>query len=383
VRDLRGSSCCAVALAAALLLLAHVPMAMATSGSSGQPRPQHLWRTYPLDPSRTKRQAPAAGPHRASPRAADAGGRGESDTTLLMAVGLGGAALVAAFAVLGQRRYSAVVGLARRERGPLGRRRSHRTEGGLTMSNAGRRLWGRGERSDSEIAEERVDDDAYASPGERIAHYAGGDETTAEAPTGAAEDTAVGRGSELVNVGAEVEAVLASARDAAARILASAEAEASRVREQATAAATEELADATAAVADARDEADRVRDEAETYAEETRRSANTAAEDLRAEAEGQAAGIVEAARARLAEADDEAEQKLRELEGTARKRADHLEAATERHEARLESMLAVFRGVCSELEELLDTGEEAGADDAGEGSIDSHLRLNIVRANED
>jgi F0F1-type ATP synthase membrane subunit b/b' len=382
VRDLRATTGGAATLAAALILLAHVPMAMATSGGSGQPRPQHLWRTYPLDPSRTERQAPAAAPHRPSPRGADVGERGERDTTLLMAVGLGSAALVAAFAVLGHRRYSAVVGLARRERGSLGRRRSHRTEGGSTMSNA-RRLWGRGERSDPEVVGERVDDDAYASPRERIAHYAGGDETTPEAPGGAADDTAVRRGSELANVGAEVEAVLASARDAAARILAAAEADASRVREQATAAASEELADAKAVVADARDEADRVRNDAETYAEETRRSANTAAEDMRAEAEGQAAGIVEAAQARLAEADDEAERKLRELEWTARKRADDLEAATERHEARLESMLAVFRGVCSELEELLDPGEEAVADDAGKESVDSHLRLNIVRAKED
>jgi flagellar biosynthesis GTPase FlhF len=299
-----------------------------------------------------------------------------------MVFGLGSAALVAALAVLAVRWRGALARTPRRVLGSHGHRGSHKTEGGLTMSNGRRRLWGRAESHDPDVSEEPVQG-TYASPPERIADYARGEDTTREPSVIAPESTDEGRVSDLAIVGAEVEAVLASAREAAARIRAAAETEATRLREEALAAANEEVADAKRAAAEERSEAERFRSEAEESAEETRSSAETAAEETRADAERQAAELVEDAQTRLAEADAEAGRKLRQIEGTARERVEQLQAARERHEARLESMLAVFRGVSSQLEELLEARGHTDEDAAPEEGFENALRLNIVRSNDD
>jgi hypothetical protein len=248
------------------------------------------------------------------------------------------------------------------------------------MSNGKRRLWGRGQSHDSEVAEEPIVERVYASPRERIAEYAGGEDTAPERPVLAPDERRV---SDLGNVGEEVEAVLASAQEAAARIRGAAEGEAAQLREEAIAAAEEEVADAKRAAAEERSEAERLRSEAEEYADETRSSAGIAADEVRADADRQAAETVEAAQTRLAEADAEAERKLRQIEGTARDRVEQLRAATERHEARLESMLAVFRGVSSQLEELLDARGHADEDVEAEENLENGLRLNMIRSNGD
>jgi hypothetical protein len=295
--------------------------------------------------------------------------------------GLGAAALVAALATLVVRSQGLFARTPRRQRGARTSWKSHEIEGGLIMSNGRRRFWGRGESHDSDVSEEPIAEAAYASPPERIADYAAAEEAAPDR-SGHTADADEGPQSHFARVGAEIESVLASAREAADRIRASAESDAAQLREGAVAAANAEVADAKRAAAEDRSEAERVRSGAEEYAEETRSSAETAAEEVRAVAEREAAEIVEAAQARLAEADAEADRKLREIEGSARDRVAELRAAIERHEARLESMLAVFQGVSAQLEELLDARGDAD-DDAAEQGLENALRLNIVHSSDD
>jgi vacuolar-type H+-ATPase subunit E/Vma4 len=353
--DVRATVVRVVILAAATVLVAPVSNAAAAPGATPEPRPQGLWRSYPLDPSGSDRTAPVKPAHATPPAAAADDSRREGgSTTLLMVFVLGSAALVAAFTAFAVRWRDTLAGSSRREHGSRNRRRSHGTEGGLTMANQRRRLLGRTASDDPEVSEEPPVEGSYASPPERIADYAGGEDAARNVSAAAPEDAVETRGSDLGNVGAEVEAVLASAQEAAARIRATAETE-----------------------------AERFRSEAEEYAEDTRSSAEEAAQEMRADAERRAAEIDEDAQKRLAEADAEAERKLREAEGTARDRVELLRAATERHEARLESMLAVFRGVSSELEELLGARDDTGEPATAEDDIEERLRLNVVRSNRD
>lgn len=227
------------------------------------------------------------------------------------------------------------------------------------MANRRRKKWARRE---PELR--ALNEDAPAEPVGQA--DAGGDAFDEPGPEETEEAGATALPADLSDVGAEVGAVLASARDAAARIRNQANEEAEKLREGATAAAEAQMAEAARLAAEDRSEAERVRAEAEAYAQETRADAETYAEQTRTDAEREAAKIVEEARARLEAADADIAQKVRDLTANARERVNTLQAGSRRHEERLEHMLVVFRGMTSQLEELLGEREEQGDDNLEE-----------------
>jgi phage baseplate assembly protein gpV len=167
-------------------------------------------------------------------------------------------------------------------------------------------------------------------------------------------------------VGEQVMAVLASAQQAADQMLTSAREEAERVRsdaqEQAAASRTEALSE-TARV---QRESARIRLEVETYGKETRDAADVHAAETRAEAEHAAerrlAEAEERAQAIVAGAEqqarDVAQQEVRRQEGAVR-RQEALAAGVKQYEERLENLLEVFRGMATQLEDLIRTNQEA------------------------
>jgi hypothetical protein len=162
-----------------------------------------------------------------------------------------------------------------------------------------------------------------------------------------------GAAADVATIGDEVGAVLKSAREAAGRIRQAADEEARRVRTEAQAAAAAELAEARRVAEDERAEATRLRAEAEANAQDTRAAASQEAEQIVADA---------ATRRDAAEA--EAEQKLREATVNEREHVRALQAEIERQEKRLESILAVFRGMTAQLEGLLERRRDETHEDA-------------------
>jgi F0F1-type ATP synthase membrane subunit b/b' len=351
-RVARVAALCGVAFAVGLSS-ASVAVAAATT-TSPRPQPQHLWRAYPLDSA--KHGSPTTqSPHprtRSSP-ASDEGTSGGETTNILMGLG---AALLLAGSVAGFALYRMRADVSVRSSGagsihaPWLLSRPH--EGGSTMANRRRRKWARREP------------EMFASGGEEASAEAVQQADNPEAAEEPAPQQAESElPADLSDVGAEVGAVLASAREAAARIRSQANEDSTKLREEAKAAAEDELAEARQLAAEDRGEGARIRAEADAYANETRADAETFAEQTRTGAERESAKIVEEARGRLEAADAEVAQKIRDLTASARERLNMLQAGSRRHEERLEHMLVVFRGMTSQLEELLGERE---AEDGGE-----------------
>jgi F0F1-type ATP synthase membrane subunit b/b' len=213
------------------------------------------------------------------------------------------------------------------------------------MANRRRRKWARREPDMFP-----TDDGAAVEPERQADSAEAGDEPAAER---AKQELPA----DLSDLGAEVGAVLASAREAAERIRSQANEDSAKQREEVKAAVEAELAEARHIAEADRAEGERLRAEAETYAKETRAYADTFAEQTRTDAEREAGRIVEEARGRLEVADAEVARRMRDLTATASERFNTLQAGSRRHEERLETLLDVFRGMTSQLEELL--GERA------------------------
>jgi F0F1-type ATP synthase membrane subunit b/b' len=230
-------------------------------------------------------------------------------------------------------------------------------EGGSTMANRRRRKWAR-----SEPQMLPTDPGAPVEAEQQV-------DSTEAVENPVAERAEQELPADLSDLGAEVGAVLASAREAAERIRSQANQESAKQREEAKAAAEAELAEARQIAEADRAEGERIRAEAETYAKETRADAETFAERTRTDAEREAGKIIEEARGRLEAADAEVAKRIRDMTATARGRLNTLQAGSRRHEERLEHMLVVFRGMTSQLEELLgarasERSDEEGLDEA-------------------
>lgn len=154
-------------------------------------------------------------------------------------------------------------------------------------------------------------------------------------------------------VGDEVTAVLTAAKQAAAQIRETSLKDAERTRLD---------ADETAAATLAESQARRV--EVDRYSEETRAAADAYAEETRRNATEQAVRRVSQAEEQARRIQVEAEEMGREVEAEARRRGDALAKSAEGIEARIESVVAVFRGVVTELEELLPTERRPRGDEA-------------------
>lgn len=159
---------------------------------------------------------------------------------------------------------------------------------------------------------------------------------------------------DLAVVGEEVGTVLKSAQEAAARIRRTSHEEAERLRTSGS----------------------QIRAEAEAYAKDARAAADEFAEERRREAERAAAQIVSDAQKLLAAADAEVAQKMREADAKARERLQALQVETERYEKRLESILAVFRGMTSQLEDLVGRQQTASGNavEMSDDALDDALR---------
>jgi hypothetical protein len=161
------------------------------------------------------------------------------------------------------------------------------------------------------------------------------------------------------SAGEEVDAILQTARDSAAKLVAAATEEADRTRAEAKAAASREFEQARQRAEAEREEAAKLRAGAEAHAVWVRNEAETEAERLRAEADEVATSLVEDARAKLAAADLEAEQRMKAAED-ARARTGVLQAEARRHEERLKELLADFRQMSLQIEAVLEVEGETG-----------------------
>jgi hypothetical protein len=165
------------------------------------------------------------------------------------------------------------------------------------------------------------------------------------------EGSAEGGSAAYRHVGDEVAAVLTAAEQAAAQIRETALREAEQTRLDAEEKVAASLADVQARRAEVDNYSEETRDAADAYAEETHRSANEKAARRVSQAEEQARRI-----------QAEAKEKARELEAEAGRRRDELTKSAEALEVRIESMLAAFRGVITEFDELLPTERRSTAD---------------------
>lgn len=152
-------------------------------------------------------------------------------------------------------------------------------------------------------------------------------------------------------VGEEVAAVLTAAEHAAAQIRETALREAERARLDAHEKAAAALAEVQAR-----------RAEADSYSEETRAAADAYAVETRRNTEEQAARSVSQAEERARQIRAQAEQTASDLQAEAIRRLDELAKGAEAMELRIESIRTVFRGVVTELEELVPT-ERRGVDE--------------------
>jgi hypothetical protein len=181
----------------------------------------------------------------------------------------------------------------------------------------------------------------------------------AEVPMG--EDDA---GRSYVRVGEEVTAVLSAAEHAAAQIRKAAVKEAEETRR-----AADKNAAATLA------QADTARAEADAYEKETRSGADKYAEATRRKADNDAAGRLAQAEQQARRVVMDAQKKADDLLADAARRRDALTERTADVEERIESMLASFRGVTSELEAVL---QRRPGERPSDESLDDALKRNAA-----
>lgn len=185
-------------------------------------------------------------------------------------------------------------------------------------------------------------------PTKRIAAYTPAQSADTSSDARGKSDASDGAtGSESVpnrSAGEQVDAILQTARDTAAKLTAAATEEAERTRAEANAAATREVETARRRVESDREQAAKERADAEAYAARLRSEAEAAAEKLRADAEHEASKLLESARE------------------SARARVVSLETAAKRHEERLEQLLKVTRGMTLHIEDVLRREDESSLD---------------------
>jgi vacuolar-type H+-ATPase subunit E/Vma4 len=389
-RDRRGAGRVAVAVLVSCIAAVSAPAALADNHRATKPPRSDLkplWSAFPLR-QKQRHQGANTGqqpPQRpATTNGAESGGSGWSVLRLMLAFGTG-LLFVAALAVVG-------VSLLRRRRSrprrapvpELAQPLFHLAEGGPNVAFLRRRP----ERDrEANASPEQSQEEAAAArtPRDRLLQYSMTDHSpanegpteapAAKGPAQAPAEPAIETEVEAVqsnppidvtSVGEEVGTVLKSAHEAAARIRRAAQEEADRVRREAETAAADTVAEASRLSHEDRAEGARIREEAEEYAKETRSEADAFAEQRRSDAEQDAAQIVGNAQRRLADADAEVEQKMREATARERRRIEALQAEVARYEERLDSILTVFQGVTSQLEDLLGkrTAEHGGRLDA-------------------
>jgi hypothetical protein len=217
------------------------------------------------------------------------------------------------------------------------------------MSRPAQKNWFRREGKDEEPAvASAAESDGPDLPTKRIAAYmpAQKADSSGIAPEedGAHDGAAEAEPLPARSAGEQVDAILQTARDTAAKLTAAATEEAERTRAEARSAATREVETARRRVESDREKAAKERADAEAYAARLRSEAETVAERLRVDAEHAASTLLESAR------------------DTARERVASLAAETKRHEERLEQLLEASRNMASEIEDALGRKGARGPD---------------------
>jgi hypothetical protein len=251
----------------------------------------------------------------------------------------------------------------------------HEPEGGHTVTVSGRKWWRRedapAEKPTASTAEEGSD--AIAN---RLAAYtapaAAG--VAADAPSETEDEPKPNAHSEH-STGEEVDSILRTAREAAASLTQGAKEQADRIRSEAKTSATRELDEAHRQAEAEREQVAKLRSDAETDAARKRSEAEAAAQKLLAEAKAEASKTTGAARAQLASVEAEATKRAADAEKEIRARVESLRAEAKRHEERLEHLLAVCRGMSSQIAAVLGVREENGrAAGAASERLDEALR---------
>jgi len=364
-------------------------------GNLTRPDLKPLWSAFPLG------QPQQAADHKNSvpeSRQAESGSptvsRGSgSGTFRLLVVVAAGTLLAAALLAVGFRVLLPASSFERRRRGrarSAARLPFRPTKGGSSMDNLRRKLRAQSEpNAPLEGSQEQLPGEGGSarSPVERLAEYsikedepgAAKDSAEASAEPVADEESESAKAevpADLRAVGEEVGTVLKSAQEAAAQIRRKAQEEAERLGREAESAAAAEVDEARRLAEADRADGSRIRAEAEAYANDMRAAAEAVAEQGRRGAEREAAQIVDDAQKRLAAADAEVERKIRQAEEHARQRRDLLQAEVQRYEERIENILVVFRGMGSQLEDLLGgpRAESRNLVEASDEALDDALR---------
>jgi hypothetical protein len=213
------------------------------------------------------------------------------------------------------------------------------------MTRPAQNRWFRRE-GDAEQPSESADEVEGADlPTKRIAAYTpaqSGD--TSSNVQGYSQQEATAESQPNRSAGEQVDAILQTARDTAAKLTAAATEEAERTRAEANAAAIREVETARRRAEGDREQAVKERADAEAYAARLRSEAEAAAEKLRADAEHESSTLLESARE------------------SARARVVALQAEAKRHEERLRALLAVTRDMTLEIEDVLEREEGSGLD---------------------
>jgi cell division septum initiation protein DivIVA len=311
--------------AALLSLGAPAAFAQSTSGHSQRPAEtvppgvKELWSEYPLDP---RRQSGRGGAER-SPTADEEREAGARKTLFLVAAALAGVLSVLGVALFRRLQPAATAGRT-------GRRRGRRLEGG-----------GRGRRAP------RRDVRAVS---------------TREAPPQAERLEAAPAEATYVQVGEEVTALLASARQEAEEIRTAARGEAELIRAEADRKAAAVIAKAELDAEVVRSESDDLRAEADRYQEQVREAANQRLEERRRKTRAEAERRQADAERQAGEIRRAVVVKAKALEVDADERRQALIAAAEHFEARLQQLLKIFHEMTSRLDELLPPEHAASAD---------------------
>lgn len=352
-----GRFCLRRATALTLLLLVGAAFsASAGFGSSGRREPgnlRQLWSQFPLDQTRGARNDAHKRSHEHPARRGSTSGGGS------LWIFLGAAAAVVVVILRAGDVY------ARRRRreggnssyfggaaGPRRGRTPNSFQGGRIMTRP-KKNWfrreGHAEQSPAPGTEERTD-----APTQRIAAYA-----PAQGEYGETVDTepALHR-----SAGEEVDVIVQTAQDAAAKLTAAITEEAERTRAEAIAAANHEVEETRHRVQTERERAAKERADAEAYAAWVRNEAETDAEKVRVEADIVATSLIEASHAKLAAADEEAERKVQVAEESARKRIGALRAEARRYADELQRQLAELHRMSQQVEAMLKSENGQGVE---------------------
>jgi hypothetical protein len=168
-----------------------------------------------------------------------------------------------------------------------------------------------------------------------------------------------------IEVGDQVAAILASAKQAAQRLQVSARQDAERVRAEAKREAATRLQAVEGELAGRRTEGAKLRADAEAYSKSTREGADRYSAEKRRKVDEESEKRRKEAEREASEIRAAAKQRAEKLSSESVQRQKALAAEAERSEARLRQLLGVYRALTSQLEDLL--GDEQVTAPSAEG----------------